>query len=225
MKTLPLNLRDWLQLWIDGSNNWSTTYYDVSGNARNGTSAGTVTNSRILQHKNVFHNLAQIETPANILWNWDNTISCWFKVTTRPLNNYKYVMYSWWPNSYYPAQFIDWTNDNGTIRVRNICNNTGNTWFSVAYNWAYAELELVWVHVVATKTSNVLKLYINWIKRGTDATVTWTANWDTYKTMIWAAYWDWWASKIAWYITNTMLWNRALTDTEIQQLHKSQYIK
>lgn len=201
---------------FDGNSN------DSSGNANNGTDTNiSYIDWRILQCAS-WNATWYIALWVNILWNWDYTIAQRVNITTRPANGANYILYSWMPNSTFPAQFVDLTNMNGnaTYRVRNRVTNTANDEFQLNYESPYADYENVWSWIVATKISNVLHLYVNGDEKGTPVTVTWTARSDDYRCTIWAVYFSpSYFSMINGKIDEMIIENRAWTAAEIRKFY------
>ena len=217
MRTLPLNIRDWLQLWIDGSNNGSTTYYDVSGNGRDGT-AIAMTQTRILQHKKM-----------SFSWSWYINLP-----TTMASSLWTSFTWSWWikaketSGTYYIWSLYN-QGDSPEIRIY-ISANTLNfylyDWWGYQCQLSTAYTSTNWNYITIIATTNSFIMYINWVAVTSDTSWSFNIDWATIHS-IWY-YWINWttqAQKFNWDITNVMIWNRALSATEVQQLHKAQYIK
>lgn len=216
MKTLPLNLRSGLKLWIDWSNN-GTTWYDQSGNGYNMTWSNTPVSSRRLQSKQTkFNGTNQNMVSSTGLWIslTSLTISAWYNPWTLPTSTQErrvisllnssaqsFAYVELYQSLYYAITWVWWSN--GTLQPS-------------------TPIPVVWRHAMITivQTWSTMYMYINWSL--ITSTSSWTFSWTIDKFEIW---WNASSNYADWYVSNAMVWDRALSSTEVQQLYNSQYIK
>lgn len=222
-KTLPQNLKDWLQLWIPLDISWATAY-DASWNWNNWTLISIPTISRIWQHKLVNLNWSSqyIDSNKNLSWlSISNSFTftalinsgavspsgypSWIIDSDIDINRWQllYITPSWWVN-----------------RIAALLNFTDSS--QVGIIWPFISLNK-WYMSTLTYDWNIIKLYINW-KLYNSSSVSKTPNW-TWNLLIWRDYYEWDANRyFNWKISNPMIWNKALTAKEIEQLYYSQFI-
>jgi hypothetical protein len=202
------SLRDWLVL--DLNEQWK----DLSWLWNNWTLVWSPTVVRQGKAKGLSYNwtTSTITNPINNwLWriNWQEiTVSAWVKLTTY-----------WWSYPHIIAvRNTIWFN--WMFYIHETWNELSFHW-SVQNRWNYVIQLNKTTHCLATvNSSGVLKYYINW-------TLIQTITWYTYSTRqtawfaVWGNWWLWWEF-FAWNITYPRVWNRALSDKEIQALYYSQ---
>ena len=206
------NLRDWLVLEYNWSNNWTTTLYDTSWNRNNGTMVNSPTISRIGQHKQIGLNGSNQYVTCSYSPNITSpiTFSFWYKTsanysTTSWIITWKF---NWWNN------YWIWLNTSNLL--------TFYVWWSS--NW---QLSDNWVtndwkrhQVVAVYDWTNIKLYRDWVLKWTLA--SWTCS-PTWNLRIWT-FWDVLWYYFNWNIKDSIIYNRALSANEVQQLYYSTYI-
>ncbi len=216
-KTLPLNLMDWLQLWLTWDNNW-TTWYDASWNVNNWTKSWTLTQTRNNQHKFTTSWWNNWITVTRNSWlepsSW--TISCWFKTSNTAraqvllwINNVINTDRNWyvlWISTTTGTVNLDIWNASAWLQNIGTVNFCDWKWHLATWTWDWSNL----------------KVYIDW-KLHKSVTQTIAIAYNSSDIKIWFDSTN--ATRyLTWDYTNDMIWNRALSPIEIQQLYYSQFI-
>lgn len=212
--TLPASYKDWLVLWLPWASSW-TTIYDASPYKNN----WQLTNSPVLSRKGkswkqitfswsnniIIPDSASLDCATNAL-----TISCWINRVGWQNILYK-LTWDWW---YWLT--VTWTSQ--LIFLIKEWNTIDSS-----YSAANAISANVYSHIVWTFDWTYIRIFVNWSQVNT-----------TYSTLIDITAWTWplviWsndtpANYYTGSIKNTMIWNRALSQQEIQWLYYAQWIK
>ena len=211
-KTLPWNLLTGMKTWVawhnDGSN-WA----DSSGEWNVYAETWTVTDGRILTHKffsTTNWNYLTDTTPSYSFDGWTAvTVSCWVKPTS--VASFEMIVIS------RSAAGVHWYIANSSWTLRNFVDGDSyDIWTIAAWEWQ---------HIAMTWDSWAVRSnYINWKLVWAEWTpYTWTfdtLSWEYFRIAYNTASQGYW-----WDITEVMFWNRALSDTEIQQVYYSTYIQ
>ena len=206
-RKLSKNLQRGLVLWLDGSTNW-TTAYDKSGSGNDFTINNSPTTQRILGQKwwdlnGTNQYLSRSYTPSFTAV----TVNMWINVDI--VNGFVLLDDS---NQNLFAQITTWGYINFATQVNGYNNLTWTLPFVGTWKWVMATLTYDWV----TK-----KIYSNWVF-DTSVAKTWTITTSSY-IYIWAYQWLWYYAD--WRIIYPMIWNRALSQSEIRQLYQETFIK
>lgn len=210
-KTLPRNLRNWLQLWLTGSNNW-TTMYDSSWNWRNWTMAN-VTMWRRWTYKIWSYNWSNSRINVTMTNNFSAMSYWWWFKNPSTQSWYKRIVATPWWTTFSAFQIFNW----GVWEYRNIVSWVSDA--AILYPSQYADNK--WHFIFWVNDWTTCKAYMDW-------KLIWTASWANPQKNNIVVWYDWIASPpwqfFNWEIGQIMLWNRALTWTEVQQLYYSQYL-
>ena len=226
-KQLPLNLRDWLVFWGSWDTSW-TTYYDASWAWNNGTLVNSPTLSRTGQHKQyTFNGTTQYITLPNTnitsnltVWAWIKTSTTW--TTKMIILNYTQAndptaKVAWWQFNITSWNFIQFTSWKFTWITFNT-DYKPVTWVTNICDWKY--------HLVVWQWNwTSLLVYVDWRLEATTAWANAPVYTSNVRSNIWTNEYTPWTRihYFNWIIENPMIWNKALTQTEIQQLYYSTF--
>ena len=226
-KKLPLNLRDWLVFWGSWDTSW-TTYYDASWAWNNGTFVNSPTLSRTGQHKQyTFNGTTQYITLPNTnitsnltVWAWIKTSTTW--TTKMIILNYTQAndptaKVAWWQFNITSWNFIQFTSWKFTWTTLNT-DYKAVTWVTNICDWKY--------HLVVWQWNwTSLLVYVDWRLEATTAWANAPVYTSNVRSNIWTNEYTPWTRihYFNWIIENPMIWNKALTQTEIQQLYYSTF--
>ena len=205
------NLMNGLQVWI-----WDSSWTDIMWNYS--WTASNVTAIRRNQSKWGDYNWSNSYTN---LWTWDIwigwsfTLSCWVNPDTL----------SWYDNI-----FSDWL----TWKSNFFLQSTHNDWILMAASWdwwsnwdgtylRYTLSTSTWQHIVYTRSWTTKTLYINWVQQ--DTFTWWYSWWVTTNNKV---FWSWntlWTNVYDWQLYEPMIYDRALTAFEVQQLYYTNFLK
>jgi len=216
-KTLPLNLKGWLQLYIPWDNN-SWTYYDLSWNWINLTATDVIT-TRLQQHKinNFNWTSSRITTPS-----WANALDFTWSSVEFSINFWINTSDTWW----YIFAWTDWDNAPWYWIWINLWP-WAVSWQISLYDWNWIQTWITindskWKFVSFTKSWANIKIYINWALLFSSSWwwnptsyTTWTR--DIMRSSNWANY-------ISWLLKDLIIYNKVLTSLEIQELYYSEFI-
>lgn len=210
-RNIPKQLQNGLVLWLDGTGN------DLSGNWNNGTLVNAPTKVRVLQNDGLGYNGSNQYVTVPQPYNFSNTnqlsFGCWVYPT----------------NAWFSMANISKV-DGGTNQF--FIANNGNQvnwqifWNDATSSYATAEGSIPsnkWSFVFITYDWANIQHYIN------SALISTTAVAKSINAATSPVYWTWsngsglhfWSGKII----NPLLYNRALSPTEVQLLHKATFIK
>ena len=225
-KKLPLNLRDWLVFWGSWDTSW-TTYYDASWAWNNGTFVNSPTLSRTGQHKQyTFSTTKYITIPnTNItsnltVWAWIKTSTTWtikMIILNYTQANDPTAKVAWWQFNITSWNFIQFTSWKFTWITFNT-DYKPVTWVTNICDWKY--------HLVVWQWNwTSLLVYVDWRLEATTAWANAPVYTSNVRSNIWTNEYTPWTriDYFNWIIENPMIWNKALTQTEIQQLYYSTF--
>ena len=138
------------------------------------------------------------------LW-WDITISLY----TKTFSNANEVLLEINSNFWFSVQSHDWYYQLNTWWW-NIWKNTKSS--SKPYSNSN------WYHVTLISRGWKWYIYINWVNDTVINTFNWIQFYNWKKLIIWSRNWDYWYN---WLIDEVRIYNRALSDSEIQNLYNS----
>jgi len=219
-KTSLPNLEEGKVLHLNGKNN-GTTFYDQSGNGNDGTQSGGVTTSRIGLHEVMTFDGSddKVNTTANISWYTNVSISAIIKWDWA-LSHIQEVMNdrAWgWSETWIYIFHSDSAND-WEFSVRTVNNNW--IWDVVTFPTSFIP---VWeyAHICMTYNWSTVSVYKNWVFQD-----SYSATWAVW---IVADIDIWWNAALTWrnfdwQISQAQVYNRALSETEIQQIYYTSFI-
>lgn len=213
-------MQNWLVLWLDGSLSW-TTAYDVSGNGNNWTlsSSSNITKQRVLQ--NAWFVKASTDDRITVTrnsWlepiNW--TVACWFKMSRTwaaqvlvGINNVINADTYWYLLYIDSSNRIAWEVDSSSAFNQAIwtlaLNDSKYHLWVLTWDWTNVKTFLDWVQHTSISQTLTIAYNNQDIKIGWDSTANTRYFWGD--------------------IINPMIWNRALSATEIMLLRNSTFIK
>ena len=203
--SLP-NLEDWKVLEISKPASW-WVYYDQTGNWNNSTTITNVTDST-----NGLYNVMSFDGSSSYITLSTNTVPATWDVTI-----------NWWlyQSNTTTWIWIDW-NDWGANRWDFYAWTSWIAWYDAvwwALFWSWIE-QNKWYMVTFIKRGSNRELWINWILNVSDtnaSTLSWTAEYIWRKKSAASDYFPW-------KISPPKVWNRALSDQEVQQEYYSNKI-
>ena len=213
---LPENLKANCVLFLDGSVN-GTTAYDLSWNWNNGTLVNSPTTQRTQGYKGfVFNGSNQYITAPAVTWT--SAFSAVAIVKSTNTSNSRCMISA--SASSAPWQFYLTVNNGVPIfSVKNTSGSGGDATWPTITTWT--SLMMVWTWDWTTNTNGV-KLYCNRV-------LTWQTTFSgTAKTPLLTYLWAWWYTNpvdyFAWSWTILMIFNKALSQIEIDELYYSFFI-
>ena len=199
-------------MWLDGAGS------DLSGTGNTGTLNSSPTKVRVLQNDWLTYNGSSQSVSTGINTTWAMTVSAWIYFSTLPTNGWIVTKDS--GTAVNGCQFNIWIN--GSQQLRWAINTSWWTERHIVYTTALATNK--WHNIVWTFSGSgwELRLFLNWVD-------IWNLAWaattqaTTGTTMYVGRRGNWWY--FPWNIVNPMIYNRALSATEVQLLHKATFIK
>jgi len=201
----------WLNLWIDGTNDWSNTFYDVSWEGHNLTKSGTIT----VTSEAIGNKVVTTSWSGKLVWSvgsavsWDFTIQSLVNANLSDLTWDFAIIASIWTGVDAPGQNI-------SLLVHSNSNVYFAIWwyeFSIDYTPYFNTNTLI--TATYTAATNTKKLYFNWVLQWTNTTNLFWWSGNIFK--IWE---DTWNSstrkKFSFY--DTTIHNRILTTQEMIDL-------
>jgi len=220
-RNIPKQLQNWLVLWLDSNGK------DLSGNWNNGTLVNSPTKVRVLQNDGLSYNgsTQYINTNFSALSTNSFTLNTWFKTSTAQVNGLLFWTYSasttvfFWQDTNW-----DWLHklsfylrDSNGVQTAQDSTCNSNVMNDGKYHMATLSVN---------RSDNIVTQYFDWVLTNTiSKTFTWNfTNW--YTRLVWWYNWSGWQlPDYTWYCINPMIWNRALSQTEIEMLYISTFIK
>ncbi len=224
-RNLPKQLQNGLILWLDSAGK------DLSWNWNNGTLVNAPTKVRRLQNDGLSYNGSNQSVTVStslpmVAYNWDRTWSAWVYLNVNNVYNtiFNYSGGTGVDNKYW----WEWFNINNVWKAYTRFFTQANS----QELWGYGTTVLStwkWYMITAVKIGiNITdcKIYVNAVSESlTNASIgTLTANITAWTPFVWVR-WNTTELPMNWKILNPMIWNRALSATEIQLLHKCTFIK
>lgn len=210
MRNLPKQLQNWLILWLDSNGK------DLSWNQNNWTLVNAPTKVRVLQNDGLSYNGSNQYVNCPSINNSNFTISIWASLTSLST---QYAIFS---------KYYIWTDAQTSWFIDTYLSNTFRLWINswwVLYTTSLTFAPIINKLYLLTGTYDwtTLKLYINWNFNNSVSSPA--PNISTTPIFVGAFSWTspWAYAPMKW--LNPMIWNRALSATEIQQLYYSQWIK
>jgi len=204
-------------------------YYDQSGNGNNWTATDVVDSTNWLNnvmsfngsssYVDLWNSLNSVFTNSfNISFNINKTSTNTSYIDTLFSNRYSNL--TWF--SFYTAWALGWQPWEIWIEIANTSSDrTSYSFNKIIENGKYYHISLNYTYVWVWSV-NTLSLFVNWERVFTSNTVK---NIPSTSNILYL--WrDWYnnAYRIIWDISSIKIYNKALSETEIQQLYYSSYI-
>lgn len=205
-RNIPKILQNGLVMWLD----WAGK--DLSGNGNNWTLVNTPTKVRRLQNDGLSYNGSSQRTTFTAPTLWTTlTLSFWLSYDGAGTGEQQSVML--WGTSGNKATCVRLSGGN-----LQYLNSNFSAWVWGAFTFTTGKL----YHIVVVMDASGGRMYKDTVQWASDAGTTTLAGtqWSAIASNGNAAQ-DYWNGKII----NPMVWNRALSATEIDLLHKSTFIK
>ncbi len=176
-------------------------------------------------------------TPVNVTWTswlWWNTVAnfngtnsyiynnspTWLSKTNwQEITANTWIKWNWW-GWYQDIMTIRWSAWHNWILYKHVdWSKLGFHGLTNQYRWTYTIPVWEWIMVTASVNSSwTLKIYVNWQLKDTFSWYTYWANYSNNFT-IWSAWNSIYSEYFNWSISNALIYNRALSISEIQQLY------
>lgn len=214
--SIPRNSLVWEWL-LDGNtldtswnwNNWTTTNVTYIKTDRGYQSqAGSFNGSN-----------SRVTAGINWITNWDKTVSIWVKWTNDSGTANTQHAFNVWANRNNVSNWtinFSYSHGNSDFQRAWAVSNTSNNYFPIKYNTQL--FWWIWYHLIYTQSWNTARCYLNWILENT-VTLSWIID-SPSQTIIWS--WRSWASYLSyfnWQIQWVRIYNRAISQDEIQLLY------
>lgn len=208
-------LRNGLVLWYPW-NVSGTTVYDVSWNAYNGTTVNSPTLQRTGQTTGINFVAAssqKVTFPAMTAMT-DFSVSFFLYVGSISAGNEPFYIWTTSNNREFYAEH----NGSGVLQF---AYWNGSSWYTI--NTSTLSTSTIY-HIVHTRSWSTWSTYVNGslINSGTVHTFN---VWDWTVNQLWWKYGGWAANYLTWRLHNFMVYNRAITSTEINMIRNWLYIK